>query len=183
MTQESNSPEDLSREALDAYLLGAYENAVHGFKAAKHEFLNRGDDINAAEAANNLSVVLLKMDLGYEALEAVKGTPEIFQHAGNQQMEAMALGNLASALEATGEVKQAEECYLQALGCLEETDDQETRSYILQALSRLQLRGGKPFDALTSMQGALDSQPRLTLRDRILRKLFKIPARLLGRGS
>ncbi|MCK5317447.1 MAG: hypothetical protein KAJ55_06005, partial [Anaerolineales bacterium] len=61
--------------------------------------------------------------------------------------------------------------------------DQETRSYILQALSRLQLRGGKPFDALTSMQGALDSQPRRSWRDRILRKLFDLPARLLGRGS
>lgn len=183
MKQAPNSPEKLSREALDAYRLGAYEDAVLGFTAAKREFLDRSDEINAAEAANNLSVVLLKMDQAHEALEAVQGTPEIFRHAGNQQLEAMALGNLAAALEATGEVKQAEECYLQALECLGESDDQETRSYILQALSRLQLRGGKPFDALTSMQGALDSRPRLSLRDRLLRRLFNLPARLLGRGS
>ena len=181
MTLAPDSPEKLSREALDAYQRGAYEDAVHGFTAARRKFLDRGDEINAAEAANNLSVVLLQMDQPHEALEAVQGTPEIFRNTGNQQMDAMALGNLAAALEATGEVRQAEECYLQALECLGESDDQETRSYILQALSRLQLRGGKPFDALTSMQGALDSQPRLSLRDRILRKLFKLPGRLLGR--
>lgn len=183
MTQDPISPEDLSREALAAYQLGSYEDAVQGFKAAQREFLDRDDDINAAEAANNLSVVLLKMDRTYEALEAVRRTPEIFRGAGNQQMEAMALGNLAAALEATGEVMQAEKYYILALDLLDEHDDQETRSYILQALSRLQLRSGKPFDALTSMQGALDSQPRLSLRNRILRKLFNLPARLLGRGS
>lgn len=183
MTRDPNAPENLSREALDAYQLGAYEDAVNGFKAANREFLDRGDDLNAAEAANNLSVALLKMDRTHDALAAVKGTPEIFRRAGNRQMEAMALGNLAAALEATGEIKQAEDCYTQALTRLEESDDQETRSYILQALSRLQLRGGKPFDALTSMQGALDSQPRLSLRDRVLRRLFDLPARLLGRGS
>ncbi len=183
MTQDPNSPEKRSLEALEAYQRGAYGDAVQGFQAAKRDFLDRGDKLNAAEAANNLSVVLLKMDQAHEALDAVKGTPEIFQHAGNSQMEAMALGNLAAALEATGEIKQAEECYIQALTRLEESDDQETRSYILQALSRLQLRGGKPFDALTSMHGALDSQPRLSWRDRILRRLFDIPGRLLGRGS
>ena len=183
MTQDPNSPENLSREALNAYQLGAYDDAVRGFQAAKREFLDRGDEINAAEAANNLSVVLLKMDRSHEALDAVKGTPEIFRRADINQREAMALGNLAAALEATGEVKQAEEYYIQALTCLEKCDDQETRSYILQALSRLQLRGGKPFDALTSMQGALDSQPRRSWRDRVLRRLFDLPARFLGRGS
>ena len=183
MTQGPDSPEKLSRDALDAYQLEAYEDAVQGFQAANRGFLDRGDEINAAEAANNLSVVLLKMDRAREALDAVKETPEIFQRAGNSQMEAMALGNLAAALEATGEVKKAEECYLQALTRLDESDDKETRSYILQALSRLQLRGGKPFDALTSMQGALDSQPRLSWRDRVLRRLFDLPGRLLGRGS
>ncbi len=183
MTQDPNSAEYLSREALNAYQLEAYDDAVRGFQAAKREFLDRGDEINAAEAANNLSVVLLKMDRPYEALDAVKGTPEIFRRANINQREAMALGNLAAVLEATGEVKQAEEHYIQALTCLEECDDQETRSYILQALSRLQLRGGKPLDALTSMQGALDSQPRRNWRDRILRKLFDLPAQLLGRGS
>ena len=183
MTQGPDTPEKLSRDALDAYQLEAYEDAVQGFQAANRGFLDRGDEINAAEAANNLSVVLLKMDRAREALDAVKETPEIFQHAGNSQMEAMALGNLAAALEATGEVKKAEECYLQALTRLDESDDKETRSYILQALSRLQLRGGKPFDALTSMQGALDSQPRLSWRDRVLRRLFDLPGRLLGRGS
>ena len=183
MTQDPNAPENLSQQALDAYQLGAYEDAAQGFLAANREFLSRADDLNAAEAANNLSVVLLKMDRSFEALDAVRGTPEIFRRAGNSKMEAMALGNLAAALEATGEVKQAEACYNQALSCLDEGNDQETRSYLLQAISRLQLRGGKPFDALTSMQGALDSQPRRSWRDRILRRLFDLPARFLGRGS
>ncbi|MES0342567.1 MAG: hypothetical protein ABUK16_00470, partial [Anaerolineales bacterium] len=62
MKQGSDSPEKLSQDALDAYQLGAYEDAVQGFQAAKRDFLNRGDEISAAEAANNLSVVLLKMD-------------------------------------------------------------------------------------------------------------------------
>ena len=180
---DQNSPEDISRKALDAYRLGAYKDAAQGFKSAHLQFLDRGDETNAAEAANNLSVVLLKMDRPHEALEAVRGTPEIFMRAGNQQMEAMALGNLGAALEATGAVQQAEESYMRALERLGESGDQETQSYILQALSKLQLRRGKPFDALTSMQGALDTQPRPSLRNRILRKLFQFPARLLGRGS
>lgn len=183
MNLDSHSPEDLSREALDAYQRGELEDAVQGFQSAKREFHDRGDDINAAEAANNVSVVLLKMNRTQEALEAVTGTPEIFLQAGDQQREVMALGNLAAALEACGEIQQAEEYYFQALARLEENGDDETRTYLLQALSRLQLRDGKPFDALTSMQGALDSQPRFSLRTRLLRKLFEFPGRLLGRGS
>jgi tetratricopeptide (TPR) repeat protein len=183
VTPEVLSPEDLSREALAAYESGTYDQAAHGFEAARRAFLDRGDDINAAEAANNLSVVFLQMDRTQDALQVVRGTPEIFSGAGDQHREVMALGNLAAALEACGEFEQAQDTYFEALARLDENNDQETRTYLLQALSRLQLRDGKPFDALTSMQGALDSQPRFSLRTRLLRKLFDIPGRLLGRGS
>ena len=91
MTIESNSPATLTKLAQEAYQENRLEDAAELFKSAHTSYLESQDALAAAETANNLSVVLLKLERSEEALNAVKGTPEIFLEAGDEKSAALAL--------------------------------------------------------------------------------------------
>ncbi len=181
MTSETPSPNELERLALKAFREGRYDEAIQTFTAARQAFLAESNDAKAAEMANNLSVVLLKAERPQEALEAATGTPDIFFQSGDQTLAAQAFGNLGSALEACGDLAGAERAYRQAADIFESLGDTEHHRYTMQSLSHLQLRLGRPLEALTSMQHGLDAQSRPGVRDRLLRWLLKLPNRFLGR--
>jgi hypothetical protein len=48
-------------------------------------------------------------------------------------------------------------------------------------VSRLQLKSGQAFQALDSMQAALDARPRRGLFGRIIQAIMRLPTRLLNR--
>jgi tetratricopeptide (TPR) repeat protein len=157
------------------------EAAAEYFRSAYDGFLEAQDPVNVAQTANNLSVVLLKLDKPEEALAIVKGTPETFLEAGDKKAAAMAYGNIASALEACGELDEAESALRKAAEGFRSINDKEHLLYTQRALSQLQLRQGRTFEALGSMQSGLEDQKKLGLRYRILRRLLEIPTRLLNR--
>ncbi|UCF60822.1 MAG: tetratricopeptide repeat protein [Anaerolineaceae bacterium] len=181
MTSETSSPNELERLALKAFREGRLDEAIQTFTIARQAFLAEGNDVKAAEMASNLSVVLLKAERPEEALEAATGTPDIFIQSGDQTLAAQALGNLGSALEACGDLDGAENAYRQAADLFESLGETEHQRYTIQALSHLQLRLGRPLEALTSMQHGLESQSRSGVRDRLLRWLLKLPNRFMGR--
>ena len=54
------------------------------------------------------------------------------------------------------------------------------RSYVLQAISALQLRTGKQLQAMASMDAALDNKGgKLSLKERLLRKLLNTQKKLM----
>ncbi|HEY46621.1 MAG TPA: tetratricopeptide repeat protein [Anaerolineae bacterium] len=181
MTSEISSPNELERLALNAFRENRLDEAIQAFTTARQAFLAEGNEVKAAEMASSLSVVLLKTKRPEEALEAATGAPEIFIQSGEETLAAQALGNLGSALEACGDLKGAEEAYRQAAELFENLGDTEHHRYTMQSLSHLQLRLGRPLEALGTMQHSLDSQSRPGVRDRLLRCLLKLPNRFLGR--
>ncbi len=181
MTQSNASPEELERLALESYRSGRYEESIEHFSLAREQYLNTGDTRKAAEIANDLCVVMLAAKQPQAALEMVLDTPEYFASQGDETRTAQAYGNLASALEACGQTSGAEDAYHQAIDGFEKLGDSEHYAATLQALSRLQLRRGKPLDALSTMQNGLETMPKARARDRLLRQLLKWPFRLLGR--
>jgi tetratricopeptide (TPR) repeat protein len=181
MTENQISPEELEELALDSYRSGRLEESIDYFTSARQQYLKNQNQNKAAEIANNLCVVMLAAEQPQAALEMVGDTPDFFISQGDEIHAAQAYGNLASALEACDQTTAAEEAYRQAIEIFKKHDDTENYASTLQALSRLLLRQGKPLDALSTMQGGLDSMPKARWRDRVLRRLLKWPFRLLGR--
>ncbi len=177
------SPDKLTKEGKSAYQNGDYLAAAQAFEAAQQRYLSRGDDLNAAEMANNCSVAYLQAGDGQAALKAVEGTAAIFAEAGDLRRQGMALGNLASALEAVDRTEEAVETYLQSASMLEKAGEDQLRSNVMHSLSMLQFRAGKQLQALASMQSGLQGVKRPTPKQSLLKKLLSIPVDMLTRNK
>jgi tetratricopeptide (TPR) repeat protein len=164
-----------------AYRQGRHGEAAERFEAARRAYLASGDRAKGAEMANNLCVALLQAGRPAEALRAVEGTPEVFASLGDGLAEGQAYGNLGAALHASGAYDAAEAAYQTCADLLARAGAHEARAHALRALSEVQLRRGRPLEALGSMQRGLEDSPRPGLRERWLRRLLDLPWRLLRR--
>jgi tetratricopeptide (TPR) repeat protein len=165
----------LQKQGKKAFENEQYENAARLFVQAVQIQKNAGDEAGAAESANNASVAFLKAGLPSEAMQSALGTDETFAHTGDVRRQGIAIGNIASAHEALGNLDVALECYRQSADLLKEAGDGEYLSFALQNLSTLQLRTGHQLEALATMQGSLENRKKLSLRDRILKKFLNAP--------
>ena len=179
MKTNSSSHEELLSQAFINYQEGRLEEAARCFAELRQHYLTQGDQAMAAEMANNMAVILLKVGQQQKALDVLNGTPEIFLSQNDRARAAQAYGNIGAALEACGNRTDAESAYRQAADLFEALGDSDQRAVTLQALSRLQLQSGKPFEALSSMQVGLNSKQQPSLRDRLVRRLLNLPNRLL----
>lgn len=165
----------LLKESSSAFKNEQYETAARLYEEAAEIQKEAGDETEAAESANNASVAYLKVGLSSEAMQAALGTDEVFAQANDIRRQGIAIGNIASAHEALGNLDAALEGYRRSADLLKETGDREYLSFVLQNLSTLQLRTGHQLEALASMQGSLEYRKKLSLRDRLLKKLLKVP--------
>jgi len=177
---ETPSPAKLEAAAMKAYQRGDHDAAAEGFKAAETAFKKSGDDCKAAEMANNRSVALLETN-PREAFNAAAGTPAIFERSGHLLQAAQAHGNIAAALEALNELERARDQYRLCAEQLSELGAAELQAAALQSLSKVQLKLGQPLPALAAMESGLEAQPRKGIRNRLLRRLLRIPDRMLKR--
>jgi tetratricopeptide (TPR) repeat protein len=164
-----------------AFQSGDFETAARLFGEAGMLCEKAGDPLRAAELANNRSVALLKAGDPNSAWHASKGTDQIFAAAGDLRRQGLALGNQASALEALGRLKEAEDHYSQAADLLKTAGEQELRGITLQSLSALQLRRKNQFVALATIQSALASKQKLTPSESLLKRLIRLVFQLLNR--
>lgn len=160
---------------------GDYKKAVDGFRYAHQIYQENDDELNAAEMANNLSVALLQARKPKEALAVVEGTDAIFEAHADKTRQAMALGNIGAALDALKKFDQAEEAYSQSVKLFEEEGEDELRSHVLKSLTAIQIRKGNQVGSILTMQESLESKKQLTLKDRILKFILKIPQKLFTR--
>lgn len=179
MTGPAPTPESLAQRALQDFRQGRFADAAEGFRAAREAYERAGNLPAAAEAANNQSVALLQAGRPQEARQAVDGTPEVFERAGDSLRAAQAVGNLASAAEACGDLEAAERLYQAAQERFAVLGDGAAQATLLKSLSQLQLKRGRPLEALATMQAGLEQKPRRSLRDRWLQRLLRLPSRLL----
>jgi tetratricopeptide (TPR) repeat protein len=180
MTAEPSTPEEWSQRGLEAFRSGRTAEAIRDLQEAEAGYRRTGDRVRRAEAANNLSVALLKDARPGEALSAVRDTPEELLSLGEKRLSAMANGNLAACHEALGEWDAAEAAYRASAEGLEAAGDLESRTAAQQALSHLLLRRGRPLEAVQVMQGGLEN-PRAGFARRLLARVLSLPSRLLGR--
>jgi tetratricopeptide (TPR) repeat protein len=168
-------------KAKSAYKAEDFEEAARWYERAGSQYSDQDDLLNAAEMANNRSVCLLRSGNSQAALAASKGTEKIFAQAGDLRRQAMAMGNQAAALESMQRIDEAISLYQNSNELLKQINDHDLRMFVLQSLSGLQLKRHQYLQALATMQAALDIKQKLSLRERILKKLLQIVFSLLGR--
>lgn len=173
----------LKQQAEKAYKAGQFSQAAESYTKAQQLFLESGEKIAAAEAANNASVALLQSGNAQGALDACLGTDQIFEQAGDLRLQAIAMGNQAAALEALNRLEEALERYRLCSDLFKKIGDEENRAYVLKSISSLQIRTGHQLEALASMDAALQNKKQLTIKERFLKKLLRIPFRMLKPGG
>jgi tetratricopeptide (TPR) repeat protein len=169
------SPELLAKEGLNAFRDEDYAKAAQFFESAARGYAVEGDDPMAAEMRNNQSVALLKNGDAKGAYEAVEGTVEVFEKIADVRRQAMAWGNSGAALEGMKQLDQALEHYKKSAELLKEVNDPDLRAFVLSSISSLQLRTGHQLESLASMNAALDSKKKLSLKERLLKRLLEVP--------
>ena len=175
------SQEQLAKEGRDYFQKGDFMTAARSFEAAAQGYRQNGDELAAAEMANNQSVALLQAKEPEQALHAVIGTEKVFEQAGDIQRQALAIGNQATALEALKRLNEAMEAYEKCADLLQEVGDTENRLSVMQSISALQLRSGRQLEALATMQGGLNGIKHPSPKQRMLKKLLQIPFKYLNR--
>jgi tetratricopeptide (TPR) repeat protein len=171
----------LIEKARQAYQAEEFDQAASLFESAAASYRSAGDEPNAAEMENNRSVALLMGGNAQGALEAVQGTAETFARAGDVRRQGMALANHGAALEALKKIDEALALYEQASDLLKQSGENEMRAQVQKSMSALQLRKGRQGQALASMKAALDNQPRLSVKDRFLKRLLDQVFKMLNR--
>jgi tetratricopeptide (TPR) repeat protein len=167
-------------QAKTAYEAEDYEEAAQWYERAADLYTAQGDLLLAAEMKNNRSVSLLRAHNPQAAYKAAQGTVEIFAQAKDARRQAMALGNLAAALEAMKKDDEALLRYQESNEILKQINEHELRIYILQSMSGLHLRRRRYLEAMAVMHVALEIKPHLSFRERILKKLLQIVYSMLG---
>lgn len=179
MSHPLSLPDRLAKQGKSAYQRADYTSAAEVFQSAATAYQSAEESLLAAEMSNNASVAWLKADRPEDALQVVLGTEVVFSQAGDWKRAGMAFGNMGAALEALGRLEEALSAYEQSAELLKQAGDSETRLYVMQAISALQLQTGKQLQALATMQAGLDGVARPSAKQRMLKKLLDLPSRLM----
>jgi len=177
------SPEELAKAGFDSYQRGDYQSAACIFEEARQGYIGSGDELNAAEMANNCAIAYLKLGEAATAWNLVEGTHEMFALANDHRRQGMALGNLATILEALDRFDEAIDVYQQSAKCLQESGEDQLYADVMRSLSSLQLRTGHQLQALTSMRAGLEGIHHPNLSQRLTRKLIRIPFDLINKNT
>jgi len=177
---QTPSPDQKTKEAKEAYVRGDYAIAAQLFEESSHDYATAGDKLSAAEMLNNCGVALLRIGNGKSALQVIEGTPATFAAVGDIRRQGLALGNLGDALESVGRKQDAIQAFEQSADLLERAGEDEMRAHVLQSLSKLQLKSGRQIEALATMEAGIEGFKKPTLKQRFLKKLLRIPFKLMG---
>jgi len=177
---DQSSIQSLSKQGEKAFKAGNFLEAANLFEQAAKLYTQNSDMLNAAEMANNRSVALLQAGNAQGALEAAQNTELVFAQAGDVKRQAIAIGNQAAALEALNRLEEALTRFWECSDLLKGIGEKEYRAMVLKNISTLQLRTGRHFQAVASMDAALGNQRKLTPREWLLKKLLQKPMDILN---
>ncbi len=179
--QDRHTADSLAEEGKSLYQAKKYLPAANSFSQAAEEYDALGESPLGAEMRNNQCVSLLLANKPRQALGAVQGTSSVFSEAGQMLNAGMALGNEATALKDLGENDLALEAFARAGEIFRSIDEEELYLQTMQSVSALKLKSRDLGGALFSMQKGIEGIEKPTWRQKILKKLLKIPDNLFNK--
>jgi tetratricopeptide (TPR) repeat protein len=171
----------LTDKAKAEFQQNKFAQAAADFQSCLDLLVQENDPLDVAEMRNNLGVALLRNSNPQAALDVVLGTEIIFSQAGDLQRQGIALANLGTIYEALKSDDLAATAYQQAIECFKQSGDKKLRSITLRSLSNLQLKTGKQYNAIATLQASYAEKPEATLKDKFFASaLGKVINKLLG---
>ncbi len=176
---ETLNPQQLAEEGQAAYRNKEFLSAAKLYQAAAEGFKASGDEIKAAELANDCSVAYLKGGEAAQALGASQGTEQVFAAIGNLKQQAIAIGNQAAALQDLKKWVEALTAYQKSAELLLAAGETELRAYVMQAISSIQLRNHQYLEAYATLRAGVMGVKKPDLKQRVLKLLVQIPYKLI----
>lgn len=158
-----------------------YLEAAKLFEEIAADYSSKNQELLAVEMLNNASVAHLMSGDAQKAYDLSKDTHLPYEKVNDWTNYSLALGNQASALESLGKKDLALKYFQQAAEKLQEIGDKESRAYIMKRISTLQIQQGDQLGALGSMTAALHNLPKLSKREKFLKKLTDIVLKIGNR--
>ena len=134
-----------------------------------------------AQVANDIGVVYTVMQRWQEAEKSLDEAHNLFTKQQDYRGEAQALGNLGSLFRAKGDLKAAAANLQLAADRFHLVGDNEHRAMTLKILSMVRLSQFRLLQAVAAYDAALACNPNPSVWQRLLRKLFAIPLRMVSR--
>jgi tetratricopeptide (TPR) repeat protein len=168
----SEDYQSLSSTGMKYYHKKDYALAADYFSRAAEGAKESQQTEDEAEILNNLSVAHLKAGKPQEAYDAALGTDKVFAEHNDIKRQAMAMGNIAGALEDLKEYSQAMEIYNQALELLKGKEFNDIRSALFRRKSEVQRKMGNNYQAVAALDSSLDEKPSRNLNDKFLKRIM-----------
>lgn len=175
----NENADDYAGQGKQVYKTGDFQKAAALFLKAEEAYKTQNKAVLAAEMANNRSVALLQAGDASGALAACQDTDKVFESAGDVLREGLALGNQAAALKELGKKKESLKLFRLAAARLEKAGDKENLAVVHKTIAALEMECGDNLGAMSSMLDALRSTEKLTWRQKLMRWLFSLVARLM----
>jgi tetratricopeptide (TPR) repeat protein len=166
-------------EGLRHYRQGALDEAIACLVKAHSFYIEKGDQRGAAEALNNLGVIYCQQERWSEATETLKKAHQTFLALEDADGQAQALGNLGSLYRAGGQLEKAAQYLKEACTLFHRLGDSQAESITWRALSAVRLRQRRWLEAILAYDSGLICLKRLSLGQRLLHLLLRLPSRLL----
>lgn len=156
------------------YAQGNYLAAADVFSQAAQAYSSLQDELNAAEMKNNQSVALLQAGKAKDALQAVEGTEDIFQKAGDIKRQGIAVSNRAAALEGLKQWNEALQEYDRAALLFEQVGEGDMHSMVRKTAANLHLKRGNVTDSQMDVFDSLRLVEKPSLAQRIMKFFIRI---------
>ena len=163
----------LSEEAIKNFQGKKFAEAAGGFRTCISMLEDSGDPLELAEMRNNLCVTLIQMGDAQSALDSVAGTDEVFAAAGDGRRQGMALANQANALESLKRYEDSIAAYEMARDCLRACGEKKLLAITLRSLSDLQMKTGRKYQAVATLQDAYEQNPDGKIKNRFFSQGIK----------
>ncbi len=183
MLGKANSAQELKEEGLRLFREGLYEEAIDRFKTAQEMFAAEGNDVEVSEMTNNLGVIYRLLGRWDEAIAALEEARDAFVQLEDRDREAQTLGNLGGLYASRGERAKSQEALRQAANIFSELGDDQRHGETLLALGVQMWKTGDRGAGLAAYEAGLQTLPKPTIGQRVLRGLFNFRNRLLGGGT
>lgn len=171
----------LHEEGVALFRKGQHEAALLKFKEALTHATD--DPHQAGEIYNDLGATYKQVENYEAAYEALDEASKLFIELDEKKGQALALGNLASVLEAEGLLDEAVDAYKQAAAMLEEVGEGEMAMYVWQAVSRLRMSQKQYIAAIGAYEEGVENMADSSIKKKILRRLLRMPGSLMGGAS
>jgi tetratricopeptide (TPR) repeat protein len=159
---------------------GNYQEAASVFNEAVQAYRGEGNEGMVAEMQVNVGMAKRELEQYEDAIKEMQPSLAYFEEHGPQIRKAQTLGNMALAYAKLGDTEQAQTMYREAGAIFREIGEDEQYGETVLALADMYFRAGDMMLAAATYEVGLDYIKNLNHRQKMMRQLTMLRARLTG---